>query len=191
MIEFEAYIDRSRPGRTITQGGFTSHAQAGVRMEGEFVVFLLLQGRQLDVRAHGAWFLEGKLPHYHPLPGEDAYLTRSTILPSGTGIEMVLVHRALVPDRLPDTATHFFTFGPPHFGLMFQSALPMPMPPQGEPIVWDLGQEAGLVHEVRDAWNVRIWLVRIDVERWRQALINGTRVLPNENGALSDGDPEP
>jgi len=145
-------------------------------MEGEYVLFLLLQGRQLDVRAHGAWFLEDKLPHYHPLPGGDAYLTRSTILPSGTGIEMALVHRALVPGRLPEGATHLFTFGPPHFARMFQVAAPVPVPSQGESVLWELGQEAGLIHELRDTWNVRMWLVRLDAERWRQALATYPRL---------------
>jgi len=169
MIEFDRFIDRSRPGRGITQGGFTSYAQACARMEGEYVVFLLLQGRQLDVRAHGAWFLDGKLPHYRPLPGGDVYLTHNNILPGGV-VEIAFVHRALVPGWLPDGATHLFTFGPPHFGRMFRVAAPLPVPSQGESALWELGQEAGLVHELRDAWNVRVWLVRLDAERWRQAL---------------------
>jgi hypothetical protein len=172
MIEFNSFIDRSRPGRMITQGGFTSHAQAGARMEGEHVVFLLLQGRQTHVRAHWARFHERDLPHYNRLPGQGVYLkpAPTAVLPSGAGIEMAIVHRALVPGQLPDKATHLFTFGPPHFGLMFQAAMPVPMLPHWEPILWDLGREAGLVHEFRDTWNVRLWLVRIDTERWLRAM---------------------
>jgi hypothetical protein len=189
MIEFDRFIDRSRPGRTITQGGFTSHAQAGARMEGECVVFLLLQGRQLDVRAHEARFLEGKLSHYRPLPGGDVYLTTSTALPSGAGVEMALVHRALVPDRLPDGATHLFTFGPPHFGRMFRAAAPVP--PQGESVLWEMGQEAGLILELRDTWNVRLWLVRLDAERWRQVLATCPHLPSRERGSLPDDASEP
>ena len=189
MIEFDRFIDRSRPGRGITQGGFTSYAQACARMEGEYVVFLLLQGRQLDVRAHRAWFLEEKLTHYHPLPGEDVYLTRSTVLPSGAGVEMALVHRALVPGRLPDGATHLFTFGPPHFGLMFRAALPVPS--QDESALWELGQEAGLIHEFGDTWNVRVWLVRLDAERWRQATATCPHLSSRERGSPTDDASEP
>ena len=191
MIEFEAYIDRSRPGRTIAQGGFTSQAQAGARIEGEYVVFLLLQGRQLDVRAHWARFLEGKLSHYHPLPDGDAYLTTSTALLSGTRIEMALIHRALVPERLPDGATHLFTFGPPHFGRMFRAASPVPVPSQGESILWELGQEASLILELRDTWNVRVWLVRLDTERWRQALATFPHLPSQERGSPPDDASEP
>lgn len=185
MIEFDRFIDRRRPGRTIAQGGFTSHAQAGARMEGECVVFLLLQGRQLDVRAHAAHFLEGNLPHYRPLPGGDAYLTRSTVLPSGAAIEMAVLHRALVPERLPDGATHLFTFGPPHFGRMFRAALPVPS--QDESALWELGQEAGLILELRDTWNVRLWLVRLDAERWRQATAMCPHLSSRERGSPPDG----
>ena len=88
MFDLNQFIDRSRPGRMITQGGFTSHAQAGARMEGEQVLFLLLQGRQTHVRAHWARFHERDLVHYYRLPGKDAYLkpNPSAVLPSGAGI---------------------------------------------------------------------------------------------------------
>jgi hypothetical protein len=42
MFDLNQFVDRGRPGRMITQGGFTSHAQACARMEGEQVLFLLL-----------------------------------------------------------------------------------------------------------------------------------------------------
>jgi hypothetical protein len=187
MIDLNAFVDRSRPGRMITQGGFTSHAQAGARMEGEQVLFLLLRGRQTHVRAHWARFHERDLPHYHRLPGKDVYLNPTTVLPSGAGIEMAIVHRALVPGKLPEKATHLFTFGPPHFGLMFQAAMPVPMLPHWEPILWDLGQEAGLIHEFRDTWNVRMWLVRIDTERWLRAMSGSPHLFASESGGSTEG----
>ncbi len=82
-------------------------------------------------------FLEDRLPHYHPLPGGDVYLTISNTLPGG-GVEMALVHRALVPGWLPGNSTHLFTFGPPRFGRMFRAAS-VSMPPQGE---WPSGSWA-------------------------------------------------
>lgn len=187
MIDLDAFVDRSRPGRMITQGGFTSHAQAGARMEGEQVLFLLLQGRQTHVRAHWARFHERDLTHYYRLPGKDVYLNPTTVLPSGAGIEMAIVHRALVPDQLPDKATHLFTFGPPHFGLMFQAAVPVRMLPRWELVLWDLGQEAGLIHEFRDTWNVRMWLVRIDTERWLRTMSGSPHLLPSESRGSTEG----
>jgi hypothetical protein len=172
MFDLNQFVDRDRPGRMITQGGFTSHAQACARMEGQQVLFLLLQGRQTHVRAHWARFHERDLPHYDRLPGKGVYLkpNPTAVLPSGAGIEMAIVHRALVPGQLPDKATHLFTFGPPHFGLMFQAAMPAPVLPHWESILWDLGQETGLIHEFTDTWNVRLWLVRVDTERWLRAM---------------------
>ena len=92
MIDLNSFIDRSRPGRMITQGGFTSHSQAGARMEGEHVIFLLLQGRQTHVRAHWARFHERDLPHYNRLPGKGVYVkpNPTAVLPSGAGIEMAI-----------------------------------------------------------------------------------------------------
>ena len=189
MIEINNFIDRSRPGRTITQGGFTSYALAGARMEGEYVVFLLLQGQQAHVHAHWARFREGDLPHYNPLPGEDVYLklAPTAALPSGTGIEMAIIHRALVPAQLPHQATHLFTFGPPHFGLMVQAAMPIRVLPRWELVLWDLGQEAGLIHEFRDTWNVRVWLVRVDTERWLQTMSVSSHLFPSEPGSSTEG----
>jgi hypothetical protein len=190
MIDYNRFIDRSRPGRTIAQGGFVSHAQAGARMEGEHVLFLLLQGHEADVRAHAARFHEGNLPHYNRFPGKGVYLEPHPIapLPSGAGIEMVIVHRALVPDRLPPSATHLFTFGPPHFALMLRAAMPLPILAHWEPILWDLGQEAGLIHEFADTWNVRVWLVRVDTERWRQVMSGSHQLFPFEPGSSTEGD---
>jgi hypothetical protein len=190
MIDYNRFVDRSRPGRNITQGGLTSHAQAGARMEGEHVIFLLLQGQEAHVRAHVARFHEGNLPHYNRFPGKGVYLESNPIapLPSGAGMEMAIVHRALVPGRLPANATHLFTFGPPHFGLMFQAAMPLPMLPHWEPVLWDLGQEAGLIHEFADTWNVRVWLVRADTEQWQQLMSSSHPLFPFKPGGSTRGD---
>ena len=182
MFHLSSFIDRSRPGRMITQGGFTSHAQAGARVDGQHVVFLLLQGRQTHVRAHWARFHERDLNGYGRLTGKDVYLkpNPSAVLPSGAGIEMAIVHRALLPGQLPDKATHLFTFGPPHFGLIFQAAMPVPMLPHWEPVLWNLGLSTGLVREVRDTWNMRVWLVRVDTERWLRVMSIHRQLLAYE-----------
>jgi hypothetical protein len=190
-MNLNQFIDRDRPGRMIAQGGFTSHAQACGRVDGEHVLFLLLQGRQTHVRAHWASFHERDLAHYNRLAGKDVYLkpNPTAVLPSGAGIEMAIVHRGLAPGQIPDGATHlftgegtspwknarsfpraFFTFGPPHFGLMFQAAMPAPMLSHWEQVLWNLGLATGLIHEVEDTWNVRLWLVRIDTQRWLRAM---------------------
>lgn len=171
-MNLNQFIDRDRPGKMIALNGFTSHAQAGARVDGEHVLFLLLQGRQTHVRAHWASFHERDLARYNRLAGKDIYLkpNPTAVLPSGAGIEMAIVHRGLVPGQIPDGATHLFTFGPPHFGLMFQAAMPAPMLPHWEPVLWDLGLATGLIHEVEDTWNVHLWLVRVDTQQWLRAM---------------------
>lgn len=171
MIEYNRFVDRNRRGRTLTHGGYTSHAQAGARMAGGLVIFLLLQGKPDDVRGLVAHFHAGDLPGYVPFPGEEVYVRpHPTVeLPDGEGIEVAIVHRALVPGALPASATHGFTFGPPHFGRMLQAAMGFSVTPEQEQALWDLAQQArhqAVVHEFTDTWNVRLWLVRLDAARW-------------------------
>ena len=60
--------------------------------------------------------------------------------------------------------------------------MPVPMLPHWEPVLWDLGQDAGLIHELRDTWNVRVWLVRIDTERWLRAMSSKHHLFTYEPG---------
>jgi len=69
---------------------------------------------------------------------------------------------------------------------MFQAASPLPVPSQDESALWELGQEAGLIHELRDTWNVRLWLVRLDAERWRQAMGNCPKLFPDETDSPTE-----
>lgn len=181
-VTLHQFVDRDRPGQMITQGGFTSHAQAGARVDGNHVLFLLLQGRQTHVRAHWASFHERELAGYQRLPGKETYLkpNPTAVLPSGAGIEMAIVHRGLIPGQNEEAAGHLFTFGPPHFGLMFQAAMPVPMLAHWEPILWGLGLKAGLIRHVPDTWNVKLWLVQVDTQRWLRAMAARHRLFTYE-----------
>jgi hypothetical protein len=63
---------------------------------------------------------------------------------------------------------------------MFQAAMPVPMLPHWEPILWALGQDTGLIREFTDTWNVRLWLVRVDTERWLRAMSSRRRQFTYE-----------
>ena len=67
----------------------------------------------------------------------------------------------------------------------------MPMLPHWEPILWDLGQEAGLIHEFTDTWNVRVWLVRVNTEQWLRAMSSRHRLFTYEPGSSEGEAAEP
>jgi hypothetical protein len=166
------FVERSRPGKMIRRNGFTTHAQAGARTDGWEVLFLLLQGRQTHVRAHWASFHEKDLPYYNRLPGKEAYLkpNPTATLPSGNGMELAIVDSRLVPGQFPAGSNCFFTFGPPHFGVMFQAAMAVPMLPHWERALFQLGLEQGLIAPVQDTWNVNLWWVSAGSKRWLAAM---------------------
>jgi hypothetical protein len=172
MSDFDLtrFVDRGASGRFIHQKGHTSHAQAGAKLHDDRVIFLLLQGRQTDVRAHWALFHERQLEGYARMAGKESYVKPNprAVLPSG--VEIAIVHRDLTPVSLAHDAEVFYTFGPPHFGLMFLAATPVPMLPHWEQPLWDMGQRVGLVTAMPATWNVRVWCVRIDPEQWLRTM---------------------
>ncbi|MBU1879992.1 MAG: hypothetical protein KJ734_13685, partial [Chloroflexi bacterium] len=128
---------------------------------------LLLQGRVTDTRAVWAMFHEGDLWDYRRLEGTGVYLkpNPTTRLPQGE-MEILVAHAALFAPTVTDwDGDHCYTFGPPHFGPIFQAAMPVPMLPHWEQPLWELGRDAGLLTAL-DCQNCTVWRVETDPEQW-------------------------
>ncbi len=163
-MNFNMFIDRARVGRFVVENGFRTHAQAGSKTNGNGVIFLILQGRQTHVKAHWAAFHEKHLWSYNRIPG-DVYIKPSPTKVIPSGIELAIIHRDMVPGQTTKSGT-FYTFGPPHFGVMFQSEIVVPMLPHWESVLWQRGLDDGLIHEIYDSWNTSMYTVFTDVSMW-------------------------
>jgi len=173
------FIDRTQPGRVRVFKGHRVHVQALARTRGDEVVLLLLQGRPTDARA--AWattsggpcrvFHEGDLRDYRRLAGSHVYLKPNpTARLAGGDLEILVAHVALFAPTVADwNGDHCYTFGPPHFGPVFQAAMPVPMLPHWEEPLWELGRQAQLVTAL-DGQNTRVWRVEIDPEAWLRCM---------------------
>ncbi len=103
----------------ITCHGFAAHVQARAihgthTAGGARTLLLVLQGRATHVRALWAAF------HEKNLIIAEVYVTPIPTIALPQGIQTWIIHHDLTPTHCSHTCkqrgSHFFTFGPPHFG---------------------------------------------------------------------------
>jgi len=165
------FIDRTCQGPVRTFKGHSVHIQAVAQTRADEVILLLLQGRPTDARAVWAMFHEGDLWDYRRLAGKDTYVkpNPTTRLAQGD-LEILVAHVALFAPTVADWAERqCYTFGPPHFGQIFQAAMPVPMLPHWEEPLWQMGRHMGLVR-LLDCRNTQVWEMAVDAERWLRAM---------------------
>ncbi|MBU0491045.1 MAG: hypothetical protein KKB13_04280 [Chloroflexi bacterium] len=162
-------IDRSQPGRVRIFKGHRVHIQALAHTRANEVVLLLLQGRPTDARAVWAMFHEGDLDAWslRRAAGKDAYVKPNPTARLAQGdLEILVAHAALFAPTVADWGgDECYTFGPPHFAPVFQAALPVPLLPHWEPVLWELGRQADLVTPLA-GHNPRVWRVDTDPAAW-------------------------
>ncbi len=168
--------------------GFEAHVQAHVILD-DRTLLLVLQGRAIHVRALWAAFHEKNLITtglIYPCDDGKTYVTPTpTIaLPQGVSnktpsIQTWIIHRDLTPTHCSHIQSHFFTFGPSHFGAMLASTTAVPMLPQWEATVFEIGQRVGLIKPLRRCYNTRIYTVSRSAEEWLTTLQDHRKELPN------------
>jgi hypothetical protein len=129
---------------------------------------MLLQGRKTHVKAAASLFHLGDWGGFTRDKGQ-VYVQPAPTASLPSGYERAEIHRLLTPTGVKlweGDLEVFYTFGPPHFGHMLQAAMPIPMLPHWEEMLWSFGQTAHLIESEDDTVNVRLWSVTVDMDAW-------------------------